>query len=316
MKTNKLIFFATLLLLIAGLYTACKEDDNTPDENINPESISIVTQVEEEQLLSEIFDVSDDDVEGSIINILGGGQKSVMIPPCNAVIHTQGPVNDTMITTITYDGLSCNGQWSREGKIEVRRAQNTPFIDPGTVIRITYIDYSVTNTLTEKTIVINGTKTLTNVTGGLVRGVGTNGITSVTRRVEGSLQVRFGNETTRSWTIARERKWTGTQGALVLTVKGIGESQNHANLTAWGVNRAGEEFLTSITTPVVYKQTCDWKPVAGVKVHTLPADEKVATVTFGYNNNNESIGVNDCPERFRVDWQKGTLSGTRFIPLR
>lgn len=316
MKSDKLKIFAALLLFVPVFLFSCKEEKKDDGDNINPESVSLVTHTEEEQLAGDIIDNTEEDMESIIGFVIIGGERVEAIPPCNATITTNGPVNDTMIYTITYNGLSCDQQWYREGVIELRKAVNESFAGQGTAIRIKYLEYYVTHVITEKSMVFNGTKTLTNVSGGLVRSLGSADYSSVKRSAVGRLQVRTGNEEYRTWNIARDRTYTGKQGELVLTVKGIGESDNYTNLTSWGVNRAGDEFYTSITTPVVYRQVCNWKPCEGMKQHELPGAGKSATITFGFDGNNDPISANECPERFKIDWQKGDMSGTRFVLLR
>jgi hypothetical protein len=83
----------------------------------------------------------------------------------------------------------------------------------------------------------------------------------------------------------------------------------------WGTNRNGEDFYTRITESVVHKEVCDWNPVTGIKIHEIPAVDKSATITFGYDSNNEPVTNGDCPTHYRVDWQNGTYTGTSFLPL-
>jgi hypothetical protein len=47
----------------------------------------------------------------------------------------------------------------------------------------------------------------------------------------------------------------------------------------------------------------------------IPSDDKQATITFGYDNNNQLILNGDCPTKYRVDWQKGSNSGTVYLFL-
>jgi hypothetical protein len=125
----------------------------------------------------------------------------------------------------------------------------------------------------------------------------------------------FDNGTSRAWNVARQLTYTGTPGQFVLTVDGFGTSGEFANLVVWGTNRQGEEFFTQITQSVVHKQTCDWNPVSGIKIHQIPSDSKSATITFGFDSNNQPVVGDDCPTRYRIDWQKNNQSGTRYLPL-
>jgi len=100
-----------------------------------------------------------------------------------------------------------------------------------------------------------------------------------------------------------------------MTIDGFGSEGEYSNLVMWGINRHGENFYIQIDQSVVHKQTCEWDPVSGIKVMSIPGDGKKSTVTYGYDDNNQPVTGNECPTRFRVDWQKGTHSGTIYLPL-
>lgn len=129
------------------------------------------------------------------------------------------------------------------------------------------------------------------------------------------MQASFDNGTSRSWNVARQLTYTGTPGQIVLSIDGFGSSGEFQNLVVWGTNRQGEEFYTQIVQSVVCRQACDWDPVSGIKIHQIPADSKSATITFGFDSNNQPVTGSDCPTRYRIDWQKNNQSGTSYLPL-
>lgn len=47
----------------------------------------------------------------------------------------------------------------------------------------------------------------------------------------------------------------------------------------------------------------------------IPSDNKKATITYGYNNHNEPVVGDECPTKYRLDWEKGTHSGTIYLFL-
>jgi hypothetical protein len=152
------------------------------------------------------------------------------------------------------------------------------------------------------------------VTGGIIWQLG-NGVSAVVHRLSGSIQATFNNQTSRTWTIARQITYTGSPGQFVMTINGFGVANGWSDLLVWGTNRNNEYFYTRITEAVVHRQVCDWDPVSGVKVFSIPSAQKKATITYGYNNQNQPIAPGECPTRYRVDWEKGNHSGTIFLPL-
>ena len=256
------------------------------------------------------------DAENDVSSVMSnnGNYKSTEFLPCNATLDSLAVANDTVTMYITYNGLSCNGNRNRTGKIEIKKKVGTHWEQAGATIIYKYINFTVTRVATGKSITLNGTKTFTNVNGGHRWQVGTL-ITSYIQRASGSMTASFDNGTSRTWNVARQLTYTGTPGQFVLTVDGFGSAGEFENLVVWGTNRQGEEFFTQITQSVVHKQACDWDPVSGIKIHQIPADSKSATITFGFDSNNQPIVGDDCPTRYRVDWQKNNQSGTMFMPL-
>jgi hypothetical protein len=311
MKTRNFIQLSALLFAITCLsLTGCKKDKI--DEG-NSDSTSMEQLSTDENNMEAVMDDAIMDVEG-VLSYHGTNLKSTDAIPCNATIDSATVVNDTVTIYITYNGLNCNGTRNRVGQIQIRKKVGTHWGQPGAVINYTYINYAVTRVATGRTITLNGSKTFENVSGGFVWQLGTT-ISSLVQKVSGNMNITFDNGTSRSWNIARQRTYTGTPGQLLMTVDGFGTSGDYANLVTWGTNRQGEQFYTQITQSVVHKQLCGWDPVSGIKVHQIPVDNKSATITFGYNNNNEPITGDECPTRFRIDWQKGTHSGTKYIQL-
>jgi len=181
-------------------------------------------------------------------------------------------------------------------------------------VKIKYINFTVTRVASGNTVIINGEKTFQNVSGGFIWQLGFNA-TSIVHKAYGYMDVTLGDGTTRLWNVARQRTYTGTPGELLLTVDGFGSADGYSNLVTWGINRQGEQFYTQITQSVVHKELCQWDPVSGIKVHQIPAQSKTATITFGFNSNNQPISGDECPTRYRIDWTNGSYSGTAFLPL-
>ncbi len=312
MKTNRLMRTAALFLALTGLtLTSCKKDKL--DEGTN-DSTSLTQLSNDEINVEEITNDALQDVEG-VLSYNGGNLKSTYGIPCNATIDSTSVINDTITIFITYDGLSCNGRKYRTGQVQIKKQLGSQWGMVGASVNVKYINFSVTRVATGKTIVMNSDKTFTNVTGGFIYMLGQNGFTSLVHRVSGYIDVTFDNGTTRAWNVARQRTYTGTPGELVLTVGGFGTSGEYSNLVVWGINRQGEDFYTQITESIVHKEVCDGNPVTGIKVHQIPAADKSATITFGYDSNNLPVTNGDCPTHYRVDWQNGTYTGTSFLPL-
>lgn len=313
MKTMNL-FKAGLLLIaaLAVLASGCKKDETTNNGNKDTASLQQLTKDENE--VSTISDEAGNDANAA----LSGGNNGLKYNGpwlCNVTIDSLLLANDTIVLYLTYNGLNCNGTLDRHGKQEVRRKASTFWGQAGTVVISKLIDFQVTRVATGKSMTLNGTRQMENVSGGVMWQLG-NGLTSIVHRMSGSMQATFDDGTTRTWNIARQIVFTGNiGGTLVRTTDGFGSAEGYDNLSTWGTTRNGEQFYTQITQSVVHKQACQWKPCSGMVYHQVPSDNKTALVTFGYDDNNQPITGDDCPTRYRIDWAKNGYSGTIFMPL-
>jgi hypothetical protein len=312
MKTAQIFRTGAFFLALTGLaLTSCKKDKLEEGKN---DSTSLTQLSNDEINVEEITNDALRDVEG-ILSYNGGNLKSTDRIPCNATVDSTAVVNDTITIYITYDGLSCNGRRYRTGQVQIKKQAGSHWGMEGASVNVKYINFSVTRVANGNTIVLNSDKTFTNVTGGFIYMLGQNGFTSLVHRVNGYVDITFENGTTRTWNIARQRTYTGMPEELVLTVDGFGTAGEYSNLVVWGTNRNGEEFYTQINQSVVHKEVCEWHPVSGIKVHQIPGADKSATITFGYDSNNQPVTNGDCPTHYRIDWQNGTYTGTRFVPF-
>jgi len=306
MKTKILLKSLAILIAVIGISAAgCRKDRDKDNTDTNS-----MQQLSKDEVSVE---TATGDVLNDANSILSGASgKSIEIFPCNVTVDSSSIVGDTITYAVTFSGLNCAETFYREGNALIKKNINTHWRDTGATVKVTYIDLKITKVSTGKYIILNGTKTFENVSGGLLIQLGA-GVTSITHRITGAVQATFEDNTTRTWNITRQRTFTGTSGQFVVTEDGFGSADGYSNLVVWGTNRNGEIFYTQITQSVEFRQTCEWDPVSGIVVHQIPGDSKSATITFGYNDQNEP--TTDCPTKYKVDWEKDTHSGTIYLQL-
>ncbi len=305
MKTTKLISLAAILIAFSAFaFTSCKKDKN-------PDTTSMQQLVQDENKMA----TSDDDAMNDVNTVLSGtGAKALETLPCNVTVDSSTIIGDTIIYNITFNGLNCAGTRTRTGNAEVKKNVATHWVDAGATVYVKYINLVITRVSDNKSLTLNGTKQFVNVSGGHISDLGTTA-TSIVHRAYGNLTATFDDGTTRVWNLARQRTFTGTPGNLICSVDGLGSADGYNSLVAWGTNRHGEMFYTQITQSVIHREACGWDPCAGVKVHNIPGDDKKATFTGGFDSNDQPVTGSACPTKYRIDWEKGTHSGTiyRFL---
>lgn len=309
MKTNLFKQVALAAMLVGALtFTGCNKDDE--QETVNTSSMEQLTK-DDDNIASTTEDAEN---ELNSLIVSGGNLKSTEGIPCGATLDSVVVVNDTISMYLTYNGYSCNGKRFRTGHTIVQKPVGTYWVEAGAQVKITFIDFAVTKVATQKTIILNGYKIQTNVSGGHIALLG-NGFETIVHKSAGVMQTTFEDNTTRTWNIARQKTFTGTIDSLVMAVDGYGTSGSYTNLTSWGINRAGEEFYSQVNQSVVFKTQCGWVPCSGIQVYQIPSVPKSATITYGYDDNNQLITNGDCPTKYRLDWQKNNLSGTLYLFL-
>ncbi len=309
MKTSLLKKIALGLMLYAGItLTGCNKDNT--EEPVNTNSLEQLSKDDDN------ITASSDDAENELNSLIatGGNLKSTEAIPCNATLDSVVTANDTISMYVTYNGLSCNGKRLRTGNTIIKKAVGTHWVEPGASVKIIFIDYHVTKVSTGKSLTLNGYKIQTNVSGGHIGLLG-NGYTTIVHQSAGVMQATFDDNTTRTWNVARQKTFTGTPDSLFMAVDGFGTSGTYTNLTTWGINRAGEQFYTQVNQSIIFKTTCGWVPCSGIQVYEIPSASKSATITYGYDDNNQLITNGDCPTKYRLDWQKNNQSGTLYFFL-
>jgi len=310
MKTKRLITIALVIFSFVTFNSCMKENDMMSGSG---DPLSLMQLSADENAVDDIMIDAINDI-GALLSASNTGLKSMAWKPCNGTVDSTAKVNDTITFYITYKGPSCNGKNERAGKIEVRKKAGTKWDQKGATVIYKYINLSVTRKSTNKSVVLNGTKTFVNVNGGLRSQVGDK-ISSYVEKISGTMQASIDNGPNRSWNVARQITYTGKQGQLILAVDGFGTANNLQNLVVWGTNIQGEQFYTRITQSIVHKETCNMDPVSGIKIHQIPSDNKSVTLTFGYKADNKPVSGDECPTHYKLDWQKNNLSGTKYLPL-
>ncbi|MFO8128458.1 MAG: hypothetical protein R6T99_00965 [Bacteroidales bacterium] len=312
MKTKSQIFF--ILMLIASLslfFIACEKEEKDSEPNVNEGSTTVQEVSADDNFQQKVSDDIMLDVE---MILSGGNQRSFDWLPCNATIDSTNVINDTITYHISYHGLNCPENLYRTGQVEIMKDVNTHWYMAGASVIVKIMNLEVTRVATGQSITINGTKTHTNVTGGLLIQLGY-GVNQVIHRTAGFMTIEFDDNTNRTWNIARRLVYTGTLGAFEVAMDGLGEAGVYGNLVTWGVSRSGDQFYISIPQTVTVKQECLWNPVSGQQDIEIPSENTGATITYGYDSNNQVVPPGECPVKYKVDWYVNGASGTIFLWL-
>ncbi len=157
----------------------------------------------------------------------------------------------------------------------------------GATATVTITDLTITRLRDGKSIVLNGTKTITNVSGGLLKDLAT--LQTITHTITGSLVIDFKNGAQKTWNVSKQRVFTYDNG-IVITTTGTYSDGTNSNIAEWGTDRFGNPFTSEITQPKVIRQDCDFRLVSGQ--NTVLIDKGTAVITYGLDANGDPTG---CP---------------------
>jgi hypothetical protein len=288
--------YAIIVIALIGLVFSCKKDNS----NANNSNQSIIqTQADDQTMVSNESEMMTNDANtalssqasingesisslvsgNTVVNSTGSHTKTLgenLVLICDAAIAVDTTSNPRTIT-ITYNGTNCWGNRTRTGSVVISIAQGVHWKDQGAAVSIAVQNLKITRVSDGKTIIINGTKTITNVSGGSLTDLA-NAI-SITHNISDNFSVTFSDNEVRSWQTSKQRVFTYNNG-IVFSTTGTHSDGTNNNVAEWGTNRFGTAFESLISVPKVFRQDCDFRLVSGQNV-ILRSDSLNSTITYG-----------------------------------
>jgi hypothetical protein len=310
MKANLIhrMALAICLLSCISIYSCQKSNSASQDTS----STNLSTTADDEQQVSNESDIISNDVNTALNGqaVFSGSNSSTAsisgnteVNSTDAVMGTSSLVNvhqlicDATITydtsnnqrviTIVYDGTNCWGNRSRSGKVIITLPLGQHWKDVGATANIVIDELKITRLRDSKSIVINGNKTYTNVSGGLLKDLAT--LQTIIHTITGTMSIDFDNGTTRAWNVSKQRVFTYDNG-IVITTTGTYSDGTNNDIAEWGINRLGESFKSLISEPKVIRQDCDFRLVSGQ--NTVITDKGTSVITYGLDADGNPTG---CP---------------------
>lgn len=245
--------------------------------------------------------------------------SSVLGNICGLTVDATDAAQGSLL--LNYNGTTCNNR-TRTGSIRatiVNYAAGQRWKNAGCILRIEYYGYKVTRASDGKSIQLDGTQYITNISGGTWVDLLFFGQPNLTHSVTGDdLNVTFDGSGTAHYNIYRKftYTWSGSTSVLTCVGEGIGTSSGFNNLENYGTTRDGDWFTSQVTTPVVWNTTCGaWAPIQGevnIKVASKYFDLKCL---FGVDTggNPITVGTNSCPYGWKVEWKYKNKTKTKTL---
>jgi hypothetical protein len=292
--TRKFNYLFAVIASFTLLIASCKkgaDNNNTTD----PNETELTTQSDDQAQFTNDADDLSNDVNAAFdgVTAINGRIFGVV---CGATV-TLDTMSNPRKVTITYNGFSCDSSRKRVGTVVASIPAGVRWKDAGAVITVTITNLKITRVRDNKSITINGTKTITNVTGGLLRHLAT--ISPIVHTISSNnMSITFDNNTQRTWNIAKRRTFTYNNGIVIRTAGTHGPNNN---IVEWGTNRFGNAFITIISDPLTVRQDCNFRLVSGQVRHELLG--RNTTTTFGLNaQGNPTTCPGNNPYYLKIVW--------------
>ncbi|MEO8150832.1 MAG: hypothetical protein ABI723_24580 [Bacteroidia bacterium] len=306
MNTKKVLLNVAFAAALTGLiFAGCKKENDT---SATDEMSEQLTNGTDESRFSAASDEALDDVNNIALDnskFRGVNGQWILLglhTPCNVVIDSS--LKDHGTLTVTFNGNDCANLHSRTGSVTLQLPYNaatntvTPWSTAGCTLTVTFHDFSITRLSDGKSLTFNGSKTITNVNGGLVDDE-PDFTAPVVHHITGMMQVTFDNNTSRTWNIDRTRTIARFNNVTTVTITGNATENGYSNVSVWGINRKGNVFTVTINTPVVLSSTCNFNAMSGVRmIHGVIRE---LTITYGVDQAGNPI-TNGCPYGFKLNW--------------
>ncbi len=281
-KQFKLILAS--LLVFSVMLNGCKKT-----ETVTADNTDLATHADDQARMSLESDAVSNDAN---IAVDGYGSFNGKIENLTGVICDASSVLDSSNgirrITINYNGQNCNGARTRTGTVVLSMPLATKWKDAGAVLTIEIQNLKITRVADGKSITLNGTEQVTNVSGGKLRDLAS--MSPITHSISSTnMSITFDNGTSRVWQIAKKRVFSYNNG-IVITTTGTHNDGNTTGISEWGINRFGKDFVTAITEPLIIRQDCNFRLTSGQVTHLhLMAN---VVVSFGLDAQGNSIS---CP---------------------
>ncbi len=228
-----------------------------------------------------------------IIEVFSAFRERIISPLNQRVICEATAVIDSTSTerfiTVTYDGKNCSGTRNRYGEVVLSMPLSQKWKDVGAVLTVKIKNLIITRLRDNQKFIINGVHTITNVSGGRLKDLSTLGTIIHEIKSDNGMTIDFSNNARRLWYVSKRRTFTFQNGIVISTV-GTHTDGTITGISEWGTTRAGTQFATVISNPLIIRQDCDYRIVEGEVSHKKLLG--TLNVTFGLDANGNPAS---CP---------------------
>jgi len=311
---KKSIYAIALSAVIIGIgFTSCKKEDK--DEGVLDSNFRQFN--EDSQFMKGEVDQADNDINGALGEIPSFGKVANIMssPMCGVTIDSSQIAQKILF--FNFDGITpCfSPSRTRHGQIKVQLTSGNLWSDVNAVLTLTFINFKVIRLYDNRSITLNGQKTLKNINGNNWFGFLMGSATLKYQERAFNINVLYDNGATALWNSARTTEWSYTPSGpnsprVNFTANGDTTLNGFASVDSWGVNRFGQNFTTYFNAPWVSNTYCGlWRPNSGQLTHNV-SNSNFNLLLGVDQNGNPTPYV--CAYGYKVTW---TVNGNTFVRI-
>ena len=300
-RDKSILFGGAVLILCVLLLTNCKKRRAFNEEDGQAALDLTEFRNENEAVISDAnLSISDQFlVRGKGTEIEGASSATM----CGMSMDTSQVFKG--IITLYYNGVTCNNR-KKEG-IVVLTIQNHPlkkWKQKGCVLKVEYLAFKSTNTVTGKSVQLDGIALVTNESGGTWYDLKYLNQASLVHSITANdLKVRYGKDAVAIYSVGRRYTYTYSGNVMTCVMEGTGTASDKSNLDCWGQTRDGFAITSQVKTPLVWKSSCaPGKFVTGEINVTVDGKYYDLNCVFGSDADGNYESGNVCVYGWRLNW--------------
>jgi hypothetical protein len=207
----------------------------------------------------------------------------------------------TTVITMQYDGVTCDGTRSRLGTIYIYQTIGSNWSSAADTIGVTFANFKTYWLADDDSVVLNGNFYLVDSSGGTLANFNAASPPMVQDIIGVNATVQFETLITGTWQVFRRRAYSYNDG-MVITTTGIDTASGLPGVSEVGGNRFGNGFITTITTPLVVSQACNYRITGGQEQVVNPAGTTILTLGVDSLGNATGCPVSGGNYYFKASW--------------
>jgi hypothetical protein len=298
--------------LLAGTFfvAGCKKKQQFNQETGQVTVDARLMMGENDEVIKEINTIM---MEQYLLRGKSSGTSSTTGSVCGAKIDTTAILSGVIV--IRYDGSNCSGRTrSGEVKFAIQGYPLKKWKQPGTVVKIDFINYKVVRASDSRVIKFSGTEYMTNQSGNSFFELWYMFQPNVVYTLKGdAVQVTFDENALAIMNCDRKLTFTYSDNVTSCVVEGTGSNDGKSQAEHWGQARDGQKYTCRITGPVVWRTSCGaMAPASGQSVISLEDRDYELTSNFGVDEAAKPVS-SGCAYGFEVTWKRKNKVNSRIF---